>query len=72
MAEHLAKHGELVPSASLLKRLEKVSISTVERRLKRLGSDRVRLKRKPSRSTNSALRGFPWADSLGHEGAGAL
>jgi hypothetical protein len=59
MAEHLAKHGELQPSASLLKQLAKVSISTVERRLKRLPSDRARPRHKPSRSTNKILQSIP-------------
>ena len=59
MARHLAKHGELQVSASVLKQLEQVSVSTVERRLKRIRGDRVRWSRKPSRSANRALRGIP-------------
>jgi hypothetical protein len=59
MAEHLAKHGELQPSASLLEQLAKVSISTVERRLKRLPRDCARPRHKPPRSTNSVLRHIP-------------
>jgi hypothetical protein len=58
-AEHLAKHGELQPSASLLEQLDKVSISTVERRLRRLPRDRARRRHKPSRTANRALRNIP-------------
>jgi hypothetical protein len=59
MAEHLAKHGELQVSAAVLKQLAQVSISTVERRLKRWPSDLARRKRIPSRSASSALHGIP-------------
>ena len=65
LAEHLSKHGALQVSASVLQQLDKISVSTVERRLARLREDRARLSRRRSPSANSALRGvamgrIPW------------
>jgi hypothetical protein len=57
MAEHLSQHDALQVSASVLEQLEKVSVSTVERRLKRFRGERTRLARRRSSSANSALCG---------------
>jgi hypothetical protein len=59
MAEHLGRHGALQVSTSVLEQLDQVSISTVERRLKRFREERTRLPRRRSSSANSALRGVP-------------
>ena len=65
MAEHLSNHGALQVSASVLEQLDKVSVSTLERRLRRFRDDRTRLPRRRSPSANSALCGvamgrIPW------------
>lgn len=46
IAEHLAVHGELVVNKHLLQQLGKISVSTVQRTLQRLGQDEPRLVRK--------------------------
>jgi len=43
LAQHLASHGELEVSPELLAQLERISISTVRRIMKRLGQDQPRL-----------------------------
>ena len=43
MAHHLSQHGELEISPPLLEKLEKISVSTVRRLLKRAPRDRPRL-----------------------------
>jgi hypothetical protein len=68
MAEHLTQHDALQVSASVLEQLERVSVSTIERRLKRFRDDRTRLPRRRSSSANSALCGvamgrIPWDTS---------
>jgi hypothetical protein len=65
MAEHLGRHNVLQVCTSALEQLAQVSISTVERRLKRFRDDRTPLPRRRSSSANSALCGvamgrIPW------------
>jgi hypothetical protein len=59
MATHLAAHGEMDTSPLLLEQLERVSISTVKRRLKRIGQDRPRLPRKGPRRANKVKQDIP-------------
>jgi len=60
MATHLAAHGELEATPSLLDQLGQISTSTVERRLKRIGQDQPRLpRRRGPRRVNTLLRGVP-------------
>ncbi len=59
LAEHLADHGELQPSAQLLEQLERISVSTVERILARVRQDEPRLPRKAARPSNHLLRHVP-------------
>jgi hypothetical protein len=59
MAEQLARHGELRVSEELLGQLGRISISTVERRLRRMRQDQPRLPRKPARREKALLRGIP-------------
>jgi len=60
MATHLASHGELETTPTLLVQLDQISISTVKRRLKQIGQDQPRLARRkgPPRG-NPLLRGIP-------------
>ena len=59
MAEHLARHGELVTSEELLEKLGQISTSTVKRILRRIRQDEVRLPRKGPRRANTRLRDIP-------------
>jgi hypothetical protein len=59
MAEHLAAHGELEISSRSLEQLEKVSVSTVRRILKRLDQDQPRLPRKGPEEANRFRRNVP-------------
>ena len=59
LAEHLARHGALRVSQSLLEQLARISKSTVERRLARLPRDRPRLPRRRPRAANRVLRDVP-------------
>jgi hypothetical protein len=59
MATHLTAHGEMDTSPLLLEQLERVSISTVKRRLKRIGQDRPRLPRKGPRRANQVKQDIP-------------
>lgn len=60
MAEHLSKFEELEVSASLLEQLERISISTVARRLETIRQDQPRRRRrKPPRLTNRARKDVP-------------
>jgi hypothetical protein len=66
MAQHLARHGEMDASPSLLEQLEEISISTVKRRLKRVRRGQPRLPRsKGSKRANKLsqdipMRRIPW------------
>lgn len=60
MARHLAAHGELETTSSLLGQLDQVSISTVKRRLQRITQDQPRLPRRRGRKrTNKQLQAVP-------------
>ena len=59
MAKHLARHGEMQVSTSLLSQLERISVSTVRRRLKHLRQDQPRLPRKGPEQANRATREVP-------------
>jgi len=67
MAYRLSQHGELEISSPLLDKLEKISVSTVRRLLKRVPRDRPRLPRKgPERANRLAretpARRIPWQE----------
>jgi hypothetical protein len=59
MATHLAAHGEMDTSPRLLEQLERVSISTVKRRIERIRQDHPRLPRKGPRRANKVKRDIP-------------
>jgi hypothetical protein len=59
MAHHLSQHGELEISSPLLDKLEKISVSTVRRLLKRAPRDRPRLPRKGPERANRLAREIP-------------
>lgn len=59
MARHLAAHGELEVTPALLEQLERISISTVQRRLNRIRQDQPRLPRKRPRPRRPWLREIP-------------
>ena len=64
-AEHLARHGELTVTDELLEQLGRISVSSVQRRLTRLGQDTMRLPRRgPDRANKVAreipMRRIPW------------
>jgi len=58
-AEHLAAHGELGLSPTLVAKLERISVSTVRRTLARIRQDQPRLPRKRPERANRATRGIP-------------
>ena len=59
MATQLGRHGELEVNEGLLRQLERISISTVERRLRRLRQNQRRLPRRAARREKAILRGVP-------------
>ncbi len=59
MAHHLSQHGELEISSSLLDKLQKISVSTVRRLLKKAPRDRPRLPRKGPERANRLAREIP-------------
>jgi len=60
MTRHLATHGEMEASASLLEQLGQISVSTVKRRLNLVRRDQPRLpRRKGSARTSNLTRGIP-------------
>src|SRR4051794_39152575 len=64
-AEQLARHGELAVTEELLGQLGRISVSSVQRRLTRLGQDTMRLPRRgPDRANKVAreipMRRIPW------------
>ncbi len=59
MAHHLSEHGELEISSPLLDKLEKISVSTVRRLLKKAPRDRPRLPRKGPERANRLAREIP-------------
>ena len=54
MAKHLAAHQELDLCAAVLEKLSRISISTVERRLRTMRQNQPRRPRKPPRAPNAA------------------
>jgi hypothetical protein len=59
MVEQLAAHHEIQPSLALLEQLSRISVSTVQRILKRIGQDQRRRPRRPPGSANAASIGIP-------------
>jgi len=59
MAKHLARHSELQLSKSLLSQLDRISVSTVRRRLKQIRQDQPRLPRKGPEQANRVMRDIP-------------
>jgi len=64
-AEQLARHGELTVTDEVLDQLGRISVSSVQRRLTRLGQDTARLPRRgPDRANKVAreipMRRIPW------------
>jgi hypothetical protein len=59
IAHHLSQHGELEISPPLLDKLEKISVSTVRRLLKKASRDRPRLPRKGPERANRLAREIP-------------
>jgi len=59
-ARQLARHGEIQVTPTLLEQLERISISTIQRILKRIGQDqRYRKRRRPPGTTNAVAREIP-------------
>jgi hypothetical protein len=64
-AEQLARHGEMAVTEEVLEQLGRISVSSVQRRLTRLGQDTMRLPRRgPDRANRVAreipMRRIPW------------
>src|SRR5512136_830179 len=59
LAEHLAAHGELTISSQLLERVDRISVSSVERILTRIRQDEPRLARQGPKQRNRLLRDVP-------------
>ena len=58
-AEQLARHGELAVTAEVLEQLGRISISSVQRRLTRLGQDTMRLPRRGPERANKVAKAIP-------------
>lgn len=57
MAKQLVKHGEMTVSIETMEKLERISISTLKRVLKRVGRDKFKIAfRKPKQSRKNHLR----------------
>ncbi len=59
LAKHLAAHGELTVTPQLLEKLERISISTVQRILTTIRQDEPRLPRPSPKQKNRLLRDVP-------------
>lgn len=61
MAEHLTKHGEMEMTAETLEKLELVSVSTLQRILRRVGrsSPRIAHRKAPRKSTRRVTKDIP-------------
>jgi hypothetical protein len=59
LANHLAAHGELALSPSLLEQLDQISISSVKRRMTRIRQDEPRLPRPAPRGVNRLTQDIP-------------
>lgn len=58
-AQQLARHGEIFLSLTRMEQLERISVSTARRILKRFGQDQPRRRRKPSGTSNAVARSIP-------------
>ena len=58
-AEQLARHGELSVTDELLEQLGRISVSSVQRRLTRLGQDTMRLPRRGPDRANKVAKAIP-------------
>ena len=58
-AQDLCRHGELDVTPGLLAQLERISVSTIQRRLQRLAQDEPRLPRKGPERANQATKDVP-------------
>lgn len=58
-AEQLARHGELTVTDDLLEQLGRISVSSVQRRLTRLGQDTMRLPRRGPDRANKVAKAIP-------------
>jgi IS30 family transposase len=68
MAQHLAAHGELTVSSTLLHQLSEISVSTVRRLLRRVEREHQHLprpgpKRKPGQLRDIPMKRIPWNES---------
>ena len=59
MAEHLGRFGEMRASAELVRQLERISIATVGRLLRRIRQDSYRLPRKGPERANQVAKDIP-------------
>ena len=59
LAQHLADHGEMTVTPRLLEQLERISASTIKRRLKRIRQDEPRLPRRAPRRPNPVTKEIP-------------
>jgi len=67
-AQDLCRHGELDVTPGLLAQLERISVSTIQRRLQRLAQDEPRLPRKGPERANQVtkdvpMKRIPWDES---------
>jgi hypothetical protein len=58
-AEQLARHGEMSVTDDLLEQLGRISVSSVQRRLSRLGQDTMRLPRRGPERANKVAKAIP-------------
>lgn len=58
-AEQLARHGELAVTEEVLEQLGRISVSSVQRRLTRLGQDAMRLPRRGPDRANKVAKAIP-------------
>jgi len=59
MARHLADHDEMSAPPDLIEKLERISVPTVQRSIRRIHQDNPQLHRKPARLPNQVSRGIP-------------
>lgn len=59
MVQHLAQHGELELTDTVLTQLKQISVSTVKRRLQQFRQDEPRLPRRPPGQANEIARQIP-------------
>jgi|SRR5689334_749851 hypothetical protein len=58
-AQHLAQHGELRLTDTLLEQLQRISVASVQRRLRRFSQDTPRLPRRGPEQANRVARAIP-------------